>query len=953
MNPFPSTAFKNAVLGRTVELVPLLEVYLVDGAYAYASDRAMDLSPHGGLNYQARLVDWSGITMAIDLTNAGGTPSSSATFTLSNVDRVMDAAADQHMFQRGSVVFKVYAPAVINGGGYLVEAVRTIWVGYVESVSYDDQVFTLSCKDGFFDLTLPLPRRRFSRTCEWEFDDGLHCPYSGFGYTNAGGSGGRLSVPDLAGVFAETAYPNNTGGFAYMPPPVPGLGDFGPDIGQAGIGAEGYLARPGLTQCDKTFGDQAGDNGCMQHSMARFFGAQRYVTSWAMGRTGAGGIGGFFSGGNWYTSYSSLNENIFDQGLPLVYCNQSTGYTLNPTLFQWRPEQQFMAAECVICEGPIGTYMPPQAGQADYLVDGIGDVLANALPPHQGQNPAHANVGVARSPGRIGDTLLWEQIAGDLMHSDTPPIGFSGYPEVYFSGASGFFVRVADQNAGVNSPNQSQTSATSTPDVYAHVLSGRRVWVYFSDGAGNFSRQYNPDVQGGNGNPAWIILDMILEAFDMKYAVIERHYDLIDLQSFIDSAAYFGEYVASLQGINVQRYWFAGIVADLSPATDHIDSALRDCHAFRFFRNGKIAIHPFTACQFDQTPRPGFQEFVNMKLAEFKPSVPKPEYNEIWLNYADKDFDFQKNVAQVYSQDYQALMGMNGHPFKMTKTLNMMGTPYVEQATRIGLRMLRHTLGGTSPTEWAQVREMDIPSTFMMTELEPGDVTYVSHSLVPGSGDWVRISSVTINKDWSVTFKARSWRQSAYDDILATDPFVDLAKFPHQLQIHSGLGIVYHPNPQLQWADVDPIAAIDNVGMRLSWQLYPAHVDNARLRFIAVFRSLDSVLASGGYLKAEVNGLVTTWTVATDSADFSTDPTNMRNVYLCGAEQVAVTAYQDNNDGTATLTVTRNVNGTDPESHQKYDWISHISFLDELPNPKQVQALVSLTQYIDPADTSS
>jgi hypothetical protein len=953
MNPFPSTAFRNAVLGRTVELVPLVEVYLVDGSYAYASDRAIDLTSHGGLNYLARLVDWSGVTMAIDLTNTSGTPSSSATFTFSNVDRTMDAAADQHMFQRGSVIFKAYAPKVISGGGTLAQAVRTIWVGYIESTPYDDQVFTLSCKDGFFDLSLPLPRRRFSRTCEWEFDDGCYCPYSAFGYTGAG-TGVRLLVQDLTGVFAETAYPNNTGGIPDIPTPIYGLGDFGPDIGQAGIGNEGYLSNPGYTQCDKTFGDQPGDNGCLQRGMARFFGAQRYITSWSRGRTGAGGIGGFFNL-SLYTSYSSLNENIFDQGMPLVYCNHQTGYTLNPTLFQWRPESQYIAAECVVCEGPIGAYMPAQGGQADYKVDGIKDVLANAVPPHAGQNPRNANVGVARSPGRIGDTLLWEQIAGDLRQSDEQVGAILGFPKVYFSGAAGFFIRAKDSNAGVNDPTQSETSATSTPDVYAEVISGRRVWVYFSDGAGNFYRQYNPDTQGGNGNPAWIILDMILEAFDIKYAIIARHAELVDLQSFITSAAYFAESTPGVQGTGIpQRYWFAGIVADLSPATDHIDSALRDCHAYRFFRNGKIAIMPFSACQFDTIPRPGFQEFVNMKLTEFKPTIPKPEYNEIWLNYADHDFDFQKNVAQVYSQDYQALVGLNGHPFKMTKTLNMMGTPYVEQATRIGLRMLRHTLGGTSHSQWAQLREAEVPSSFMMTELEPGDVTYVSHSLMPGGGDWVRISGLTINKDWSVNFKVRSWRSSAYDDNLGPDSAsVDLAKFPHQLQIHSGLGIVYAPNPQIPWADVDPIAAIDNVGMRLSWQLYAAESDNAKLRAVALFRSLDNVLAAGGYLKEEVNGSATSWTVATDSADYSTDPANMRNVYFCGAEQVAVTDYHDNGDGTGTLTVTRNVNGTDPESHQRYDWIKHISFLDQLPRPQQVQALVSMTQYIDPADTSS
>jgi hypothetical protein len=953
MNPFPSTAYRNALLQRTVELIPLVEIYLIDGSYAYVSDRPVDLSAVSGRVYHARLVDWTSVTMSIDLTNSGGTPSSNATFTLSNVDRTMDQSASSHLFARATVVFRAYSPAALNdptNTAGLDGALRVVWIGFIEDTSYDDQVFQIKCRDGFFDLTLPLPRRRFARSCEWEFDDGIYCPYSGFGYTGAG-SGAPQVVPDFQGVIAETGAGNFN------------AGDFGSNIGGAGIGSEGYVAKPGLTSCDKSYGDQPGANGCLQHAMVRFFGGQRYVTSWARGHGDPQT--------DQYVTFSSDNETIFDQGVPLVYCNPFTGFTINPTIFQWRPESQYMAAECVVCAGPIGQPMPGLSGNADYTVNAIGDVLINSLPPHAGQNPSQANFGVSRSAGRIGEQLLWDQISGDLAHSD---VSGQGFPNVYFSGLAGFFARVKDTNAGVNSPNQSDTGSSSAPDTYAQIKSGRRVWIYQATGPGTFQRTYNTDPfnQGGNGNPAWIVLDMLLEAFNIKYSIMDRHLELVDMQSFIDAASYYGETIAGLTGDNVMRYWWAGQFQELAPATDQIDAALRDCHSFRFFRNGKIAIAPFSACQPDTWTRPAFQEFVNIKQQSFKPVIPKPEYNEVWLNFADHDFDFQKNVAQIYSQPYQILMGLNGHPFKVTKTLNLTGTPFTEQATRLGIRLLGQTLGGATkiwtagyePPEqiqWTQLREVELVSTFMMTELEVGDVTYIYHSLLPVvpnspegqvGGDWFRISAITVNKDWTVTFKMRSWRASNYDDILDGVPYADPAKFPHALHIPSGLGIVYGPNPQLQWADVDPIAAMPNVGLRLTWQLYANHADQTRLRFVNIYRSTDNQLAAGGYLLAEVDGYATTWLVATP-ADFDTNTYRNRCMYLCGGEQIQVTGYVDNGNGTANLTVVRAVNSTGNQSHQKYDIIRHISFLDQLPNPAQVQALVSETQYVDPYDTSA
>jgi hypothetical protein len=958
MNPFPSTAYWNAVRGRTVEPVPLLEVTLVDGATGYMSDRRVDLTGIGGHLYLPRLVKWGPIS-----SNITGS-SSTATFTLSNVDRTLELAARDHMFQRGVVVFKVYMPDVVTGGGSLADATRIEWIGFIDKTPYDQQTFSLSCKDGLFDLTLPLPRRRFSRNCDLQFDDGLYCPYSGFGYTGAG-AGPRVAIPEILGVLGEASVPD----------------DFGPDISST----EGYKGRPYLTTCDKTFGPsswfhsvvyQAGSQvyqnggiwqasvtnnehqpdssptywsyvgpatGCLGRGMARFYGGQRYVCSWATGYLGGNFLTRFLGGGDPYTSYSSQTSTIFDQAVPLVYAGAATGFTCTPLILEWRPESDYVSVECIVGEGVLGN---APAASGDVNIGAIQDVQVNSLLPTNGEFPAPAwpapgcDKGVGRSPGRIGEPHVWTQIEGDMLQTDSP-----GDPQVYISSRAGFFARVKDTSSGVNSPDASKsTGASSAPSVYANLAAGRRVWQYGS----TTSRVYGVGgIYGGSGNPVWIILDMVLEAFNIKYTSIATHATFIDLQSFIDFATYAADNITGLDGSTVQRYQFAGQFSELAPAMDQIDSALRDCHGFRFFRNGKLAVRQFSACQ-DATVRPAFQEFVNVKHNSLKPDIPTPSYNELDLNFADHDFDFQQNMATVYSIDYQKLIGLNGYPFKMAQSYNLVGTCFTEQAARLGLRMLRHELGGTSPQLWAQVRNVELDSTLLMDELEVGDITYLAHTLMPNGGDWIRIEEKALNDDWGMTFKVRSWRSSEYDDILSGDPFVELARFPRNVYIRGSKGFVYPPLPALLWAAQNPCVSLPSVGVRLSWQAYSDLSKQKLLQAVQIFRTPDNNLAAGGFLLADVDASATAWTVDNTWDDFDVTGIGTRSVYQVGSEQVLATNCVWHGDGTATLTVTRGYNSTNAEPHLKYDQIASISLLDQLPHPSQLQALVSATQYMDP-----
>jgi hypothetical protein len=138
------------------------------------------------------------------------------------------------------------------------------------------------------------------------------------------------------------------------------------------------------------------------------------------------------------------------------------------------------------------------------------------------------------------------------------------------------------------------------------------------------------------------------------------------------------------------------------------------------------------------------------------------------------------------------------------------------------------------------------------------------------------------------------------------------------------------------------------VGVRLSWQAYSDLSKQKLLQAVQIFRTPDNNLAAGGFLLADVDASATVWTVDNTYLDYDITGIGTRSVYQVGSEQVLATNCAWNDDGTATLTVTRGYNGTNPEPHLKYDQIASISLLDQLPHPSQLQALVSATQYVDP-----
>ncbi len=162
---FPSSALQTALLAQVQEMIPLVKIVVKQAGYPaiYVSDRRCTI---GGQLYQARLVEFDGISQGI------GNESDEARFVFGNADRVMRALANDVDLYRAALEFSLFHV----GTGIKLD----LWKGEIIDWSFDSgPEFRATAADGLYELNLPYPTRRISRTCWKQFKDGAGCPYTG------------------------------------------------------------------------------------------------------------------------------------------------------------------------------------------------------------------------------------------------------------------------------------------------------------------------------------------------------------------------------------------------------------------------------------------------------------------------------------------------------------------------------------------------------------------------------------------------------------------------------------------------------------------------------------------------------------------------------------------------------------------------------------------------------
>lgn len=216
---FPTTGLETTLAGQEHTLIPLVSIRVTESAVPTIrlSNQRVTI---GANTYEPRLVSWSGISQGI------GGENDQAQFVFGNADRVMSQAAADTDFRRARVTFSLFHV----GSSTLIN----LWAGEIKSCAFDQEgSFQVQAADPIYEMTLPYPVRRVSRTCWKTFKDGVNCPYA------TAGSGGNANF------------------------------------------------------CDKTFNGAA---GCTSHGMARYFGGHfveaqsaqikdNATGTWGMGRT--------------------------------------------------------------------------------------------------------------------------------------------------------------------------------------------------------------------------------------------------------------------------------------------------------------------------------------------------------------------------------------------------------------------------------------------------------------------------------------------------------------------------------------------------------------------------------------------------------------------------------------------------------------------------------------------
>lgn len=202
VNRFPASGLLSTLTGQAQQIIPLLKITPAGQSAIYLSDRRCNI---GTIDYQPRLLSWSGIEQSIDGS------ADQAEFTLGNADRVFTSLANQWDLWKADVEFSLFHV----GSTTKID----LWKGAVLDWVFDGSPeFRLTAADGFSELRQAYPNRKISR------QDGFTVPDQP---VSVGGKKG-ISKITATSVVNDTAYGKplkdiycNAAGGAGVPFPVP------------------------------------------------------------------------------------------------------------------------------------------------------------------------------------------------------------------------------------------------------------------------------------------------------------------------------------------------------------------------------------------------------------------------------------------------------------------------------------------------------------------------------------------------------------------------------------------------------------------------------------------------------------------------------------------------------------------------------------------------------------
>jgi hypothetical protein len=736
----PDATLKAGLLPQVQRVIPLVKIQVKESGYdpIYVSDRRLQLNPAAQV-YQARLLKWEGISQGL-----GGVPDD-ARFTFGNADRVMRDLANDTDLNRATVEFSLFHV----GTGIKLD----LWKGEVTDWESDEgPEFTLVASD-IYELGLPHPARKFSRTCWKEFDDGNGCPATAEGGSSLGDECDKGFSTPLGCIYhtMQTYF----GGIVAQPQSV--------RIKDNSTGTWGYR-RSSITSVslqEETVYDQVVPeiytNVPMQVNCRIVSGREESDFYDALGVIGEGPLTPNADGN---TLDGQPNHGPGTKGLRV-----SLGADPNTDAFG-------------LTTGVVGETLPSERAAGTAFIEIRRMDEKGFAPTRLAEHSMKATVG----EGLKG--WVWTATNTRTSVMLTNPIWVAVNMVIRALGLR--YATALQCEAVFDLPSALAAAAICDTPVEAALgpigtCSVSGVNVSWSTGTKFYSAMRLKYLRLGGTN------------YLISAAPDDESIELYDAPG--DGAASFTTWE--------KQFEFKGVIGEEKPLRDWLAEVLANCNGYYTFAAGKLKL----GIRSNSSTVEAFTN-ANILFGSLQTSGAKPTFNHLTGTYADEVTGFVLDGLPIYDIDHAKSLGSIS-PVYLKKSMNLCGSASRSQVGRVIVPRLREELGGISTAEWLAKRRVAFKTTDLALNVEPGMVCSMTHADMPGGAGEFRVETVRWNPDHSIDIQGATTTDSMYDltvgpkpaDVTPDAPPVAYAQYPR--------GLAWHPHAE-QPAASDPMFATDD-----------------------------------------------------------------------------------------------------------------------------------------------
>lgn len=493
-------------------------------------------------------------------------------------------------------------------------------------------------------------------------------------------------------------------------------------------------------------------DGCQSHGMDPYFGGHPAQPQGVNLKDNSTGTWGF--GRNQVTATSIVSDTIWGKALQEIWCNDDDdpgkSMPVNCMIAALRDESDFVDALGIVGAGPIGQF----TGMLVYTnADGFKYVIAPMLDgqtPHGFKVDGQLNI-ISNAP------LGLREISGVDPQSDSFSLG-QGTPQVWgpqrAAGTAFVEIRRAD-DPGI------QPSLPESHSMQVPISKGLSGWTWDSSGVRTLT--------DGLTNWAWIAVNSLLRALGLFGASSAAQKDMFVLPSLIvgdgsGTAEIADDTVDKLVGAGTEtQFRFQGVIGQKKPFRDWLNEICSTGLGFYTWEFGKLKL----GCRINASAVEAFT-VGNILFQSLRLEPIEAAFERVVIDFADRDYAYQANIAEYEDKDHAAYYGRSGSPLE--SPMHSVGIASLSQGLRIAAVRTREEIGGINADEWKAARNASWKTTVLALNTEVGQVDSLTHDDVPGGSGKFRIISWKFLKDWSIDIQAKTVTDSMYDLTVGPKP---------------------------------------------------------------------------------------------------------------------------------------------------------------------------------------